>query len=129
MVLVHYPCDRSVWHDFGQDGCVHRHRAGRPHPRHAPPHRRRLRWAGGPDGRYALSADYVHTHFTSCGESAWLRPSARRSSPCAGRQAALEARAGARAALRPRQPAKALRHAGNARGAERPEADCGRQQR
>jgi len=129
LVLVFYPCDRTrKWHDFGQDGCsctviepaAHMLATLR-------------RTAHGYDGQvvpgarwYSMRADYVIAHFTSCGESAWLASVG---------EAFVTVPQGAKrrsGKLEPvRKPfcvlgslAKALRQAGNARGAERAEADC-----
>jgi hypothetical protein len=129
MVLVYYPCDRKrVWHNFGQDGCTCTVIEPAAHTLAT-----LRRTAGGYDGQvdptgrwYALSAEYVDAHFASCGESAWL---------AAVGEAFVTVPQGAKrrsGKLEPvRKPfcvlgslAKALRHADNARGAERAEADC-----
>ena len=129
MVLVHYPCDRKrVWHDFGQDGCTCTVVEPAAHTLAT-----LRRTAAGYDGQvdptgrwYALSADYVKNHFTSCGESAWLASvgEAFVTAPQGAKR-----RSGKLESVR--KPfcvlgslAKALRQAGNARGAERAEADC-----
>jgi hypothetical protein len=130
MVLVYYPCDRKrVWHDFGQDGCTCTVVEPAAHTLAT-----LRRTAAGYDGQvdptgvwYAMSADYVDTHLTSCGESAWLEAAVGETFVPVPQGAK---RRGGK--LEPvRKPfcvlgglAKAFHHAGNVRGAELAEADC-----
>ena len=129
MALVYYPSDRKrVWHDFGQDGCTCT--VVEPAAHTLATLRRTATGYDGqvdPTGRwYFMSAEYVDAHFASCGESAWL---------AAVGEAFVAMPQGAKrrsGKLDPvRKPfcvlgslVKALRHTGNARGAERAGADC-----
>ena len=130
--LVHYPCDRKqVWHDFKKDGCSF----GVVEPAaHTLSTLRRTEdgYNGQVSSRgeaavYVMTPDYVEAHFRKrCNEGVWLDSLGAEFKTVP--QGAKRRRVGESSSANPYcvlgSLAKALRHVGDTRAAERVEADC-----